>query len=168
MSILKLLIWQSIDSASWLSRNRVRSWADVLVALSIKSGELWFVLDEIVLTVLHDHLVVEASKGYHTFSFRLRIFISIFHFLFSLVHVRGPDWLNLVVKRPREHILSILDIKTWAVVAWVSMGVLRSTIMILVAELAHEHWIEILILIGMLVSSTLVVHIHILLVFFVG
>jgi hypothetical protein len=26
--------------------------------------------------------------------------------------VRGPDWLNLVVKRPREHILSILDIKT--------------------------------------------------------
>ena len=48
------------------------------------------------------------------------------------------------------------------------MGVLRSTIMILVAELAHEHRIEILILIRMLVSSTLVVHIHILLVFFVG
>ena len=140
----------------------------MLVALSVKSRELWFVLDEIVLTILHDHLVIEASEGNHAFSFWLRVFISIFHFLLSLVHVRGPNRFNLVVKGPRKHVFSILDIEARAVVAWIAMGVLRSTIMILVAELAHEHRIEILILIRMLVSSTLVVHIHILLVFFVG
>lgn len=59
----------------------------MLVALAVEGGELRLVLDEIVLTILHDHLVVEPSEGNHSLSFWLGIFISIFHFFLSLVHV---------------------------------------------------------------------------------
>lgn len=131
----------------------------MLVALAVEGRELRLVLDEIVLTILHDHLVVESSEGHHSLSFWLGIFISIFHFLLSLVHVGGTDRLDFVVEGAREDILGVFDIEARAVVTSVAMGVLRSTIMILVAELAHEHRVEILVLVGMLVTRTLVVHV---------
>ena len=70
----------------------------MLVALTVEGRELWLVLDEIVLTILHDHLVVETSEGYNSLSFWLGIFISVFHFFLSLVHVGGPDRLDFVVE----------------------------------------------------------------------
>lgn len=57
------------------------------VPLSIKGGELRLVLNEVILAVLQNCLVAETTDAHNSFAFWLCVFVGIFHFLFSLVHV---------------------------------------------------------------------------------
>ena len=162
--ILKLLIWNSIYSRGTLSTYRIGSRA--YIALSIESRELRFVLNKIILAVLHDNLIVKATQSNHSFTLWLCVFIGVFHLFFSLLHMRWTNRFDFAMKRTTEHIFSIFDIEAWSTWSLVSMTVLTSSVMRTILKLTHEHRIEILILVGMLVTSALII--KILRIFFVG
>jgi len=147
----------TIDSDSWLTI--VTLWH---VALSIEGGELRLVLDEIILAVLQNRLVAETTDAGYSFAFWLSIFISVFHFLFSLVHVTWSDGLiiiDLTVERSTKHILRILYIKPRPIPSRLL------TIRIILSESSHEKLIHLLVI---LVRFSIALNVIILLIFLVG
>ena len=80
------------------------------VALTVESAELRFVLNEVVLAVLDDHLVVKASEAGHSFALWLCVFVCILHLLFSLLHVRRAVRLYFLLQRTAQHILCVLNV----------------------------------------------------------
>jgi hypothetical protein len=87
------------------------TWATPDVALTVESAELRFVLNEVVLTVLDDDLVVEASKARHSLALWLCVFVSVLHLFLSLLHVRRAVGLYLLLQRTAQHILRVLDVE---------------------------------------------------------
>lgn len=97
-----------IYSSCWLSIMALGH-----VPLSVESWELRLVLNEVVLAVLKDRLVAETTDSNYTFAFWFGVFVGVFHFLFSLVHVTGSNGLviiDLTMEWATEHIFGILDI----------------------------------------------------------
>ena len=87
----------------------VRGWLND-VSLTIKSAELRFILSKIVLTVLNHSLIVSKSSN-TSFAFGLCVFVCVFNFLFSLLHVTWPCRLLLLMQRPTQYIFWIFDVK---------------------------------------------------------
>ena len=66
-------------------------------SLTIESGKLWLVLNEVILAILKHSLIVKASNTNHSLTLWLCIFICILHLLFSLLHVTRSYRLNLAM-----------------------------------------------------------------------
>ena len=132
------------------------------VALSIEGRELRLVLNEVILAVLQNSLVAEPTDADNSFAFWLSVFVGIFHFLFSLVHVTGSDGLviiDLTMKRSAEHILRILDIKPRPIPSRLL------TIGVILPKSSHEKLIHLLVI---LVRFSIALNVIILLIFLVG
>jgi len=132
------------------------------VALSIEGGELRLVLNEIILAVLQNSLVAKPTDADNSFAFWLRVFVGVFHFLFSLVHVTGSDGLviiDLTMERSTEHILGILDIKPGPIPSRLL------TIGVILPKSSHEKLIHLLVI---LVRFSIALNVIILLIFLVG
>ena len=108
------LTWSEIwryTSPTHATNTSTSSWC-ANVSLAVESWKLWLILKEVILTVLHYHFVVEASDTHNALAFRLGIFVSIFHFLFSLIHMTWADWLHFLVERTTQDVFSVFNVET--------------------------------------------------------
>lgn len=113
-------------------------------------------MDEVVLAVLqHGGLVVEPSERAHAFALWLRVLVRVLDLLVALLHVTRADGLDLLVQRPAEHVLDVLDVESRALA---SMTLRRVALALGAREAVHEVLIQLMaIRVRLLVAVALVV-----------
>ena len=142
--------------ASTLPSNATAATLYRKISLTVESGKLWFILNKIILAVLEDgSLIIEASERCHSLAFRLGILVGILHFLVSLFHVAGTNWLYLLVKRTAQYILHVFNIQSCSTATltmwWMPLAIIVGY------KTTNEILIELLVMLWVVITRTLII-----------